>query len=292
MTKGSPEKILPHCLTSSLPDDIHKTISNYRKEGYIIIICASKKLDLYSYVDINDESYYMKDLIFCGFISLRNKINKESKKAIKELSNMGCELIMSTGDNAMNSIGTGFEVGLLDSNKKIYLIDLDERRKQIYINNIYRPASYDYEIYERIEELKKLIKKPKYIKKVRGTELFMTKRNKDDASNHQNKSPIKQVDTFGNNKKNKAMNLPKLSKPINIRNNKKSTLIKNNMFLRCNSRLLLNEGSNNDSFISSEKTPVLSNCPTTKTSDIDSKNNNSYLNNSNRSKTTSNKIYL
>ena len=63
----------------------------------------------------------MKDLIFCGFISLRNKINKESKKAIKELSNMGCELIMSTGDNALNSIGTGFEVGLLDSNKKFVI---------------------------------------------------------------------------------------------------------------------------------------------------------------------------
>ena len=43
MTKGSPEKILPHCITSSLPGDIYKTISNFRKDGYIIIICASKK---------------------------------------------------------------------------------------------------------------------------------------------------------------------------------------------------------------------------------------------------------
>ena len=289
MTKGSPEKILPNCLISSLPDDIYKTISNYRKEGYIIIICASKKLDLYSYADINDENYYMKDLIFCGFISLRNKINKESKKAIKELSNMGCELIMSTGDNALNSIGTGFEVGLLDSNKKLFLLDLDEKRKQIYINNIYRPTSFDYEIYERIEEKKKLIKKPKYIKKIRGTELFMTKKNKDDISNHQNKSPIKQYDTYGTNMKTNPINTPKLSKPNNIRN-KKNTLIRNNMFSRSNSRILLNEGSNNDSFYSSEKAPALSNCPTTKTSEMDSKNNTSYLNNSNRSKTKSNNI--
>ena len=289
MTKGSPEKILPHCLISSLPDDIYKTISNFRKEGYIIIICASKKLDLYSYVDINDENYYMNDLIFCGFISLKNKINKESKKAIKELSNMGCELIMSTGDGALNSIGTGFEVGLLDSNKKLFLLDLDEKRKQIYINNIYRPTSFDFEIYERIEEKKNLIKKPKYIKKIRGTELFATKKNKEDFSNHQIKSPIKQIDTYGINMKNNSINTPKLNKPINIRN-KKNTLIKNNLFSRSNSRILLNEGSNNDSFYSSDKTPALSNCPTTKTSDIDSKNNTSYLNNSNRSKTKSNNI--
>ena len=57
MTKGSPEKILPHCITSSLPGDIYKTISNFRKDGYIIIICASKKIDLYSYKESRDESY-------------------------------------------------------------------------------------------------------------------------------------------------------------------------------------------------------------------------------------------
>ena len=71
-------------------------------------------------------------------------------------------------------------VGLLDSNKKLFLLDLDEKRKQAYINNIYRPTSYDFEILERIEEKKKLIKKPKCIKKVRGTELFATKKNKED----------------------------------------------------------------------------------------------------------------
>ena len=47
MTKGSPEKILPHCIMGTLPDNICQTISNYRKNGYIVIVCASKKLDLY-----------------------------------------------------------------------------------------------------------------------------------------------------------------------------------------------------------------------------------------------------
>ena len=289
MTKGSPEKILPNCLVSSLPDDIYKTISNFIKDGYIIIICASKKIDLYSYVDINDENYYMKDLIFCGFISLKNKINKESKKAIKELSNMGCELIMSTGDNALNSIGTGFEVGLLDSNKKLFLLDLDEKKRQIYINNIYRPTSFDFEILERIEEKKNLIKKPKSIKKIRGTELFATKKNKEDFSNHQIRSPIQKIDSFGINNKNSFSKISKLDKPKNTKN-KKNTLLKNNLFSRSNSKILLNEGSNNDSINSSKRTPHLSNCLTTKTSDIDSKNNTNNLNISNRSKTKSSNI--
>ena len=52
----------------------------------------------------------------------------------------------------------------------------------------------------------------------------------------------------------------------------------------------MNEGSNNDSINSSKRTPHLSNCLTTKTSDIDSKNNTNNLNISNRSKTKSSNI--
>ena len=32
---------------------------------------------------------------------------------------MNCEIIMNTGDSLYNSFGTGFEIGILDSNKKL-----------------------------------------------------------------------------------------------------------------------------------------------------------------------------
>ena len=157
MTKGSPEKILPHCLINSLPDDIYKIITDLRKEGYIIIICACKKIDLYSYNDLRNENFYMKNLTFCGLITLKNNIKKQSKIAIEQLQKMNCDIIMNTGDNLYNSIGTGFEIGILD-NKKIFAFDFDENQKSLYINNIYRPISFNYEIYGQINEIKKSIR--------------------------------------------------------------------------------------------------------------------------------------
>ena len=88
MTKGSPEKILPKCAIGSLPENICQIISDFRKEGYIIIVCASKKIDLYLYNDSLEENDYMNDLVCCGFITVKNDIKKDSKKAIDELKKM------------------------------------------------------------------------------------------------------------------------------------------------------------------------------------------------------------
>ena len=279
MTKGSPEKILPHCLISSLPVDICKTISNFRKEGYIIIICASKKIDLYSYNDSKDESYYMKDLMFCGFITLKNKIKKESRKAINELQKMKCQIMMNTGDNVYNSVGTGFEIGLLD-NKKIYVFDFDDNKKQIYINNIYRPTSFDYEILEKIEEKKRAIrsKKSKFIKKMKKIDLSTIKKIREDNYNYHSKSPTNLNGNYGTNLKNNLngiKNVPTFSQYKFLRFSK-NRASNNNFLSNTNSKLISNDtANNNDSIFSSERSPALSNCPTIKNNEIESKKNES-----------------
>ena len=45
-TKGIPEYILDKCISSTIPDNFEKLISFYRRRGYIIIICASKKINM------------------------------------------------------------------------------------------------------------------------------------------------------------------------------------------------------------------------------------------------------
>ena len=184
MTKGSPEKILPKCVIGSLPENICQIISDFRKEGFIIIVCASKKIDLYLYNDSLEENDYMSDLVFCGFITLKNDIKKDSKKAINELKKMNCEIIMNTGDELYNSIGTGFEIDILE-NKKIFAFDLDENRKKIYVNNIYRPSLYKYEIDDKFREIKRKRISSKYLKKNnKRRELSQEKVKKTENDNH------------------------------------------------------------------------------------------------------------
>lgn len=268
MTKGSPEKILPHCIISSLPGDIYKTITNFRKDGYIVVICASKKIDLYSYKESRDENYYLRDLMFCGLITLKNKIKKESKKFVYELEKLNCQLIMNTGDNVYNSIGTGFETGLLDNTKKLFVLDLDENKKQIYIANIYRPSEFDYEILNKIEEKRKKMKRTKFMKKIRKADLSMVKKIREDSSNIQTQTPssIYKNDSPDSNiksiNKGSVINNPSFNQYKYLRHSR-------NIISK---KILMNSRSENSELIS-ERSPVLRKIPTISTNGNESKNN-------------------
>ena len=282
MTKGSPEKILQHCLLHSLPDDICKIISDLRKEGYIIIICASKKIDLYSYDDSKNENYYMKDLIFCGLITLKNKINKQSKAAIEELKTMNCEIIMNTGDNLYNSIGTGFETGILD-NKKIFSFDFDENQNLLYVNNIYRPFSFNYEIYDQFNEIKRTIRKSiKYFRKDNRKDTSNSKNNikEKDKVKNKDKEKEKDKDKDKDNSNNNIITTPPLiDKDKDLKKVQDLNKFKYKFNIKSrNSQIPIlppfSKNSNNgDSFFSSERTPVLNRSSTFKIDDINNNNN-------------------
>ena len=239
MIKGSPEKILPKCISTSLPEDICQIISNFRKDGYVILICASKKVDIYAYNDSHEENDYMYDLVFCGFITLKNKIKNGSKKTIDELKKMNCEIIMNTGDELYNSIGTGFETNILE-NKKIFVFDFDENKKQIYVNNIYRPSSYNYEIDEKIKNEKLKRNSYKFIKNGnKKRELSQLK--------------IKKIENINTNRGRQSNIDEEIKNPQNLNQFKYSNINKN----RTSKNHNINENSNDNSFISSERKYIL-----------------------------------
>ena len=72
MIKGIPEEIINKCDKKSIPNDLEKTISFYRKKGLIILICASKLLNPVNYENNEDNNLkeYMEDLTFCGFLTM------------------------------------------------------------------------------------------------------------------------------------------------------------------------------------------------------------------------------
>ena len=243
MTKGSPEKILPKCIIGSLPDDICQIISDFRKEGYVILVCASKKIDLYLYNDSLEENDYMNDLIFCGFMTLKSNIKKESKKAIDELKKMNCEIIMNTGDELYNSIGTGFEMNILE-NKKIFAFDFDENKNKIYVNNIYRPSLFNYEINEKIKEIKRKRNSSKYIKKNnKRKELSQTK--------------IKKIENIYYNKTRQSNIEEEIKNSQNLNQFKLLTRNKNKISINYNN-INNNNKQNSNSFNISERMNILS----------------------------------
>ena len=136
MIKGIPEYILDKCDLYSLPDNFEDIISLYRRNGLIILICATKLLNVEEYNDLNSIDYYMNDLTFCGFITLKNKLKEEIKVVIEDLKQFDINFIISSGDNVNNSISVGFDSGILE-NKNIFVFDKDEENNKISIRKIY-----------------------------------------------------------------------------------------------------------------------------------------------------------
>lgn len=136
MTKGNPEDVLDKCDPGTIPDNFDKIVSLYRRNGLIIIICASKIINIDDYNDSNSYEEYMNDLTFCGFVTLKNKLKKEVLNAIKDLRQFGCNLIITTGDNVFNSLSVGFDSHIIE-NKNIFSFDKEDKKNGIIIKKIY-----------------------------------------------------------------------------------------------------------------------------------------------------------
>ena len=142
MIKGMAEDILDKCNKKSLPDNFRSTISFYRKKGYIIIICATKLINIEEYNDFNEYDYYLNNLTFCGFITLKSILKKNTKNAIRELKKFNCNLIITSGDNEYNCLSVGFDSGIIE-NKNVFVFDRDENNNKILIRKIYSIKDYD-----------------------------------------------------------------------------------------------------------------------------------------------------
>ena len=142
MTKGLPDKILKCCIPNSIPG-IDIFLSNLIKEGHKIIVYAVKKLELYQIGINKNEDYYMKDLIFVGFILIENRFKKEMSNIIEKINKMNCNnslsSIISTNDNVYNAIEGGLKSGIISKNN-VYVFDIENYglgEKVIYAKYLY-----------------------------------------------------------------------------------------------------------------------------------------------------------
>ncbi len=138
MIKGMAEDILDKCDIHSLPENFINTLSYYRRNGFIIIICASKLINIDEYNDFYDYEYYLNNLSFCGFITLKNILKEDIRDSITDLKKINCKLIITSGDNEYNCLSVGFDSGIIER-KNIFVFDKDDRDNRIVIRKIYSP---------------------------------------------------------------------------------------------------------------------------------------------------------
>ena len=135
MIKCSLDKIINKCNIKTLPKNFEKIISIHIKNGLIILVCATKKLNIDEFDENAELEYYMKDLNFIGFITLQNKIKSFVKQSIKEIKKYNDNLIIVSGDNIYNCLSAGLNSGIIEK-RNIFILDKDTINNKINIRKI------------------------------------------------------------------------------------------------------------------------------------------------------------
>ena len=151
MTRGYPEDIINKCQNHSIPDDLEEIISINRKNGLIVLVCATKLLNAEEYNDYDHLESYMEDLIFCGYITLKNKINDSIKFSVEQINQFNCHMVISSADNEYNCLSAGFNSGIIDNNNNIFVFD----KKDNKINKICIRKLYSTKVTKKEDENKK-----------------------------------------------------------------------------------------------------------------------------------------
>lgn len=121
--KGASEKLIPHC-TKYLnqlgeekywfhKEEVINQMDQLTKEGNrLLTICYARD-------HIQDGNFH--DLIFLGFVCIRDELREEASEGIKNIKDAGIQMIMITGDHPDTAKAIARECGLITNEKDLVL---------------------------------------------------------------------------------------------------------------------------------------------------------------------------
>ena len=245
MTRGYPEDIINRCHQHTVPDDLEETISIIRRNGLIVLVCATKVLDIEDYDDSEGLDYYMEDLSFCGIVTLKNKLNDNVKFSIEQINEFKCHTVISSADNEYNCLSAGFNSGIIENNN-IFVFDKKDKYNKLWIRKIYSLKT------------KTKDEENNNIKNKANDKISKFSRISKNISQNRRKSDV-------NSKHNKTKDLIDNEKLINKN-------ISNNNLLRTNSLLPKNNVSNLEDFSEIRKLNDISNINLSEINNLDVSN--------------------
>ena len=231
MTRGYPEDIIDKCQKNSIPDDLEEIVSIYRRNGLIVLVCATKNLEIEDYNDNEEIDYYMEDLIFCGFITLKNKINDSVKYSIEQIKEFKCHMVISSADNEYNCLSTGFNSGIIDNNN-IFVFDKQDKLNKLSIKKIYSTRTFikedenkkENKANDKVSKFSKLSKNISFNMKktdISSKKLKLAKiQNNEDLINHEGGNNLKRKNTLISSDHSKVEDLSEVRKLNDISNSK------------------------------------------------------------------------
>lgn len=157
---GAPEKILQICtLTKEKREKLKKQLDNLTRKGLRVVASAYKKIKSQKILTNLSESSETKnledelqELIFAGFITLKDPIRPEVKESMKICRQAGIKPIIVTGDHKLTAKAVAEELGFRIKKENILTgIELDKLSDQEFERVLSK-----IQIYARVEPRHKM----------------------------------------------------------------------------------------------------------------------------------------
>ncbi|KAJ1921082.1 hypothetical protein H4219_000940 [Mycoemilia scoparia] len=147
--KGSFERIKRISNQDSIPATYDKVTANWAKEGCYVLALAHKDLgpvENLKELDAMDRDAFESGCSLMSLIMFRNQLKPDTKDAITELKQGDTRTVMITGDNALNGIYIARQCGMVTSEARILLGDIEKDHL------VWRDSNTE-EVVENIDEL-------------------------------------------------------------------------------------------------------------------------------------------
>ncbi|XP_001498829.2 probable cation-transporting ATPase 13A5 [Equus caballus] len=144
--KGAPEMLVQFCRSETVPQNFPQELKKYTMQGFRVIALAHKalKMEKFSEVESLTREKVESELTFLGLLVMENRLKKETKPVLKELSEARIRTVMITGDNLQTAITVAKSSEMIPRGSQVIVVEANEPEECA-------PASVTWQLVENQE---------------------------------------------------------------------------------------------------------------------------------------------
>uniref|UniRef100_A0A8U7M769 Cation-transporting ATPase n=1 Tax=Corvus moneduloides TaxID=1196302 RepID=A0A8U7M769_CORMO len=124
--KGAPEIVAMLCRAETVPSNFESKLLLYTAQGFRVIGLACKSLQAGKLPAALTRKEVESDLTFLGLLIMENRLKRETKPALEELSAACIRSVMVTGDNIQTAITVAKNAGMIAPTQRVILVEANK----------------------------------------------------------------------------------------------------------------------------------------------------------------------
>ncbi|XP_074955040.1 putative cation-transporting ATPase 13A4 [Phalacrocorax aristotelis] len=122
-TKGAPEMVAMLCRAETVPSNFESKLLLYTAQGFRVIGLACKSLQSGKHSAGLTREEVESDLTFLGLLIMENRLKRETKPVLEELSAARIRSVMVTGDNIRTAVTVAKNAGMISPTNRVILVE-------------------------------------------------------------------------------------------------------------------------------------------------------------------------